>query len=320
MGDDKWMRPAVERSAHVLRRAERARSRRARRPRRVSRGAVRRRHATARQQDRADRGARGRSPLILAAVRVRPRPRRRGGWYDIETDRKHLVGVTMPMSDVRSRRRRRAQLRPHHRGARRITARGCLLVRWRRSFDQLPGAESPWPMPRCGARRCARRLLRRARRCALHWCEPAAAARRVAVRAQRDRARDSQRRAFRRSRGCASSGVRWATTLDLTDRGAAAVVPDLLAEGRALYVSIDLDVLDLGIVPGTTLPEPGGLSYRQLRSVLAEVARRGPGRRFRHRRAQPTVRPVGRYGAACHLDHHPLPQRDLRPPRRTDSH
>jgi len=69
--------------------------------------------------------------------------------------------------------------------------------------------------------------------------------------------------------------VRWATTLELIDRGAAAVVPDLLADCGALYVSIDLDVLDLGLVPGTTLPEPGGLSYRELRSVLSEVARCG---------------------------------------------
>jgi len=38
---------------------------------------------------------------------------------------------------------------------------------------------------------------------------------------------------------------------------------------------VDLDVLDLSIVPGTTLPEPGGISYRQLRSLLVEVARRG---------------------------------------------
>ncbi len=70
-------------------------------------------------------------------------------------------------------------------------------------------------------------------------------------------------------------GVRRATTLDLIERGAATVVPDLVADSAAVYVSIDLDVLDLSLVPRTTLPEPDGLSYRQLRSVLAEVARRG---------------------------------------------
>ena len=68
--------------------------------------------------------------------------------------------------------------------------------------------------------------------------------------------------------------VRWATTQDLIERGPA-VVRELVPEGGSLYVSVDLDVLDLALVPGTTLPEPGGLGYRELRSVLAAVAGRG---------------------------------------------
>jgi agmatinase len=36
----------------------------------------------------------------------------------------------------------------------------------------------------------------------------------------------------------------------------------------------DMDPM-LSIVPGTTLPEPGGLSYRELRATLVEIARRG---------------------------------------------
>jgi len=46
-------------------------------------------------------------------------------------------------------------------------------------------------------------------------------------------------------------------------------------ETDSLYVSIDLDVLDSSIAPGHSLPEPGGLDYRQLRGILVEVARRG---------------------------------------------
>ena len=38
---------------------------------------------------------------------------------------------------------------------------------------------------------------------------------------------------------------------------------------------IDIDVLDSGLVPGTTLPEPGGISYRQLRELLAAIATKG---------------------------------------------
>lgn len=74
--------------------------------------------------------------------------------------------------------------------------------------------------------------------------------------------------------GMEELGVRWATTRDLLERGPAEVVRDLLPEGSAAYVSIDIDVLDSSIVPGTTLPEPGGPTYRQVRELLAEVARR----------------------------------------------
>ena len=60
-------------------------------------------------------------------------------------------------------------------------------------------------------------------------------------------------------------GVRWATTLDLIDHESADLVAELVPPSRALYVSIDLDVLDISLTPGHSLPEPGGLSYRQLR-------------------------------------------------------
>ena len=69
-------------------------------------------------------------------------------------------------------------------------------------------------------------------------------------------------------------GGRWATSLEL-ERGPAEAVRRLVPESDALYVSIDLDVLDLSIVPGTTLPEPGGPGYRQVREALVEIARRG---------------------------------------------
>jgi agmatinase len=42
-----------------------------------------------------------------------------------------------------------------------------------------------------------------------------------------------------------------------------------------LYVSIDIDVLDGGLVPATTLPEPNGISYRQLREMLQAIAGKG---------------------------------------------
>lgn len=39
-------------------------------------------------------------------------------------------------------------------------------------------------------------------------------------------------------------------------------------EGRPLYVSVDLDVLDPGTLPGTGNPEPGGASYMDLTASL----------------------------------------------------
>jgi agmatinase len=75
--------------------------------------------------------------------------------------------------------------------------------------------------------------------------------------------------------GMRELGGRWATSLEVIERGAAEVVRDTVPEAEALYVSIDLDVLDSSVAPGHSLPEPGGLSYRELRAILVEVARRG---------------------------------------------
>ena len=70
-------------------------------------------------------------------------------------------------------------------------------------------------------------------------------------------------------------GGRWATTREVIERGGGTVVRETVPQSDALYVSIDLDVLDSSVAPGHSLPEPGGLGYRQLREILAEVARRG---------------------------------------------
>ncbi len=75
--------------------------------------------------------------------------------------------------------------------------------------------------------------------------------------------------------GMRALGGRWATSLDVLEHGAHDVVRATVPEADALYVSIDLDVLDSSVAPGHSLPEPGGLNYRQLRAILVEVARRG---------------------------------------------
>jgi agmatinase len=49
-------------------------------------------------------------------------------------------------------------------------------------------------------------------------------------------------------------------------------VAGLVPKDAACYVSIDVDVLDLSLVPGCVSAEPDGMSYRELRDLLAAIA------------------------------------------------
>lgn len=55
----------------------------------------------------------------------------------------------------------------------------------------------------------------------------------------------------------------------------AEAVRRVVPKAKNIYVSIDIDVLDGALVPGTCLPEPGGLSYNHLIEALGEVAKKG---------------------------------------------
>lgn len=48
----------------------------------------------------------------------------------------------------------------------------------------------------------------------------------------------------------------------------------LLPEGEPVYVSIDIDALDMSLVPGCVSSEPDGLTYPELRDALRGVAER----------------------------------------------
>jgi agmatinase len=50
----------------------------------------------------------------------------------------------------------------------------------------------------------------------------------------------------------------------------------LLPESDAIYVTFDIDVMDPALCPGTGAPEPGGLTYPEMRSALRSLAKRGP--------------------------------------------
>lgn len=51
-------------------------------------------------------------------------------------------------------------------------------------------------------------------------------------------------------------------------------IASLLPAGEKCYVSIDIDVLDMALIPGCVSAEPDGMSYAQLRNTLCALAER----------------------------------------------
>jgi agmatinase len=51
-------------------------------------------------------------------------------------------------------------------------------------------------------------------------------------------------------------------------------VAELVPEGARVYVSIDVDAMDMSLVPGCVSAEPNGLSYTELRDSLKAIAER----------------------------------------------
>jgi agmatinase len=72
-----------------------------------------------------------------------------------------------------------------------------------------------------------------------------------------------------------AQGLRWHLMREIEERGAEAVVADAIAEALdgpdAIYLSIDIDVVDPGLAPGTGTPEPGGLLSRELLRAIRQV-------------------------------------------------
>jgi agmatinase len=70
-------------------------------------------------------------------------------------------------------------------------------------------------------------------------------------------------------------GLRWHLMREIEERGMEAVVDDAIAEALdgpdAVYLSIDIDVIDPGIAPGTGTPEPGGLLPRELLRAVRRI-------------------------------------------------
>jgi agmatinase len=70
--------------------------------------------------------------------------------------------------------------------------------------------------------------------------------------------------------------MRWHLMTEIESRGAEAVVADAIAEALdgpdVVYLSVDIDVIDPGMAPGTGTPEPGGMLTRELLRAVRQVA------------------------------------------------
>jgi len=73
-------------------------------------------------------------------------------------------------------------------------------------------------------------------------------------------------------------GLRWHLMTEIEQRGSEAVVADAIAEAldgpEVIYLSVDIDVLDPGMAPGTGTPEPGGMLTRELLRAIRQVVGR----------------------------------------------
>jgi agmatinase len=201
------------------------------------------------------------------------------GWYDVEADRDRLVGVTMvDLGDVVIQgSATEANYERITGAARAIAERGALMVAIGGDHSiSYPLGRGMEPCGRFdvvhvdahtdfldeldGSRLTGASQLRRLAELPFVGTVTALGVRNV------DRAEVDGMRAL---------GGRWGTTLEVLERGAEEVVGTVVPEADRLYVSIDLDVLDASVAPGHSLPEPGGLDYRELRAILVAVARRG---------------------------------------------
>jgi agmatinase len=72
-----------------------------------------------------------------------------------------------------------------------------------------------------------------------------------------------------------AQGMRWHLMREIEERGAEAVIDDAIAEALdgpdAIYLSVDIDVIDPGMAPGTGTPEPGGMLTRELLRAVRRI-------------------------------------------------
>jgi agmatinase len=72
-----------------------------------------------------------------------------------------------------------------------------------------------------------------------------------------------------------AQGMRYHFLHEIEERGAEAVVATAIAEALdgpdAVYLSLDIDVIDPGLAPGTGTPEPGGMLTREVLRAIRQI-------------------------------------------------
>jgi agmatinase len=72
-----------------------------------------------------------------------------------------------------------------------------------------------------------------------------------------------------------SQGMRYHFMREMEERGAEAVIADAIAEALdgpdCVYLSLDIDVIDPGMAPGTGTPEPGGMLTREVLRAIRQI-------------------------------------------------
>jgi arginase family enzyme len=73
-------------------------------------------------------------------------------------------------------------------------------------------------------------------------------------------------------------GMRWHLMTEIEERGAEAVIAEAIDQAldgpEVIYLSVDIDVIDPGMAPGTGTPEPGGMLTRELLRAIRQVVAR----------------------------------------------
>ncbi len=73
-------------------------------------------------------------------------------------------------------------------------------------------------------------------------------------------------------------GMRWHLMTEIEERGAEVVIAEAIDQAldgpEVIYLSVDIDVIDPGMAPGTGTPEPGGMLTRELLRAIRQIVGR----------------------------------------------